>query len=125
CAADGFGGLRWLSREMNRLVRIDPTFVGEVYRVAFAHREYSAATTATLAGRILPLVSTRRQDYGMALYELAEVFPEFLAHAPVPALRALIVILEAYVAEQHAIPSEQTVEDVFDFRGRDARILRH
>ncbi|MEW6107439.1 MAG: hypothetical protein AB1563_13965, partial [Bacillota bacterium] len=56
----------------------------------------------------------------MALYELVEVFPEFLAHAPRHATRAVIAVMEAYVAHRHGAPSAE-VEKTFDLGGRLAR----
>ncbi len=121
-AEHGFEELPWLAREVKRLIRLDPAFVEEIYRAASGHREPSEAPTAMLASSILPMTSTRRQDYGMALYELAEAFPEFLAQAPVAGLRALIAVLEAYVAERHPVRVGEAAEEVFDFRGRDAKV---
>jgi hypothetical protein len=46
--------------------------------------------------------SLRRQDYEMALYELTEVFPAFLEHAPRKAARALVAVMEAYVTHYHS-----------------------
>ncbi|NLG80266.1 MAG: hypothetical protein GX492_10685 [Firmicutes bacterium] len=117
----GFEEMPWLALEVKRLIPLDPGLVEDIYRAAFAHQEVSQAPTQLSESRILPLISDRQQDYHMALYELAEVFPEFLADAPRHATRAVIAVLEAYVAHRHGAPSAE-VERTFDFGGRLARV---
>lgn len=117
----GFEEMPRLAEEMKRLIPLDPEFVGEVYRAAFAYQEQSDAPTPLGSSRILSLISNRRQDYNMALYQLAEVFPEFLAQAPLIATRALITTMDAYVSQRHLNMSSKTNGEEFDFHGRQAR----
>lgn len=58
----------------------------------------------------------------MALYNLAEVFPEFLAHAPRRATSTLVAVMDAYVARYHAPKSGEAIEASFTFDGGEARI---
>ncbi len=117
----GFEEMPWLAREVKRLTPLDSTLVEEIYRTVFSYREPSREPTPMGRSSILPMVSNRQQDYGMGLYELAEVFPEFLAHASRRAASALIAVMEVYVSDRHASVSEDVIEESFDFNGLEAR----
>src|SRR4029077_3535051 len=93
----GYQELPWLAREVKRFIETDAPLVEAIYVAAFSHEETSADVTPMGAGRIMPLTSNRKQDYGMALYELSEAFPSFLAHAPLEATRTLVTVIDAYV----------------------------
>jgi hypothetical protein len=118
----GFEEMPWLAREVKRLISLNPVLVEEIYRVAFGYPETSKEQTLMGQSRILPLVSNRQQDYGMALYELAGVFPAFLEHSSENATRALIAVTEAYVAQRHPTASGEAHEERFDFHGLQARL---
>lgn len=120
----GFEEMPRLTQEVKRLISPAPLLVEEIYRVAFNNLETSTEPTSMGPSRILPLISNRRQDYEMALYELAEVFPQFLEDAPTNATRALIAVMEFYVAQQHSLSSHEEPEETFDFRGRLAHIKK-
>jgi len=119
----GFEEIPFLAEEVKLLIPIDPRLVEEIYRATFSHHETSNETTPIGQSRILPLTSNRRQDYDMALYKLAEVFPQFLECAPEKATHALIAVMEAYVAHDHSLSSVEGHEVVFDFNGIQARLL--
>ncbi len=114
--------MQWLAREVGRLIPLDPKVVEDIYRATFTHYEFSDAKTPIGASRILPMTSTRGQDYRTALWELAETYPSFISLAPVHAVRALIIAVGAYVARRHPPASGEVVEETFDFAGRQARI---
>lgn len=118
----GFEEMPWLAREVKRLIPLDPELVKEIYCVAFSHQEQSEEPTPLGHSRILPLLSNRRQDYQMALYGLAEVFPQFLDRAPQEATRALIAVMEAYVAQRSSPASGEWREETFNFDGHEARL---
>jgi len=120
--AHGFEDMPCLAREVKRLIPLDPQLVEDIYRAAFGYEEKSEAPTVLSRSSILALVSNRRQDYRMALYELAEVFPEFLAHAPQHAAKALIAAMESYVVHHHDVASDEEMEEKFDFDGKLARL---
>jgi hypothetical protein len=117
----GFEEMPWLARESSLLVGVDPKLVGEIYRAAFGHAEPSREPTEMGTGRILALKSNRQQDYGGALYALAEAFPAFLETAPDHATLALIAATESYVAQHHS-SAERGKEETFDFDGRQVRL---
>jgi hypothetical protein len=118
----GFEEMPWLAREVKRLINLDPALCEEIYSVAFGYQETSAEPTQMGSGRILPLISNRRQDYEMSQYELAEVFPTFLEQAPENATRALIAVTEAYVVQRYPNTFGEEQEKTFDFDGRRARL---
>jgi hypothetical protein len=118
----GFEEMPWLAREVKRLIDLDPALVVEIYRIAFAYQETSKEPTPMGSGRILSLISNRQQDYRGALYELAEVFPKFLEHAPKEATHALVAVMEAYVAQRHPIASGEEHEETFDLDGHEVRL---
>jgi len=116
-----FEEMPWLAREIKQLIPIDPLLVEEIYRVAFKHQVLSKEPTPLVQSFILPLRSNRQQDYQMALYELAEAFPEFLEHFPEKATRALIAVMEAYVDQNYPTGAKEVPEEIFDFDGQQAR----
>ena len=117
----GFEEMPSFAQEVNRLIPLDSALVEDVYKAVFAYRETSAESTPMGQSRILPMRSNRRQDYDMALYGLAEIFPEFLAFTPRRATSALIAVLEAYIANAHPSASSKEIES-FNFDGKIARI---
>lgn len=121
-AEHGYEELPWLAREIGCLIPIDPDLAEEIYRAAFSYREESQDRTLMVSSGILPLTSTRPQDYDMGLYVLAETYPQFLSFAPAHATRALIVAMEDYVSRRHPPASGEVIEETFDFEGREARI---
>ncbi|MGD0232000.1 MAG: hypothetical protein ABSC19_16870 [Syntrophorhabdales bacterium] len=120
----GYEEMPWLARQVSWLIDLDEKLVGDIYGAVFAHEETSKETTSIGQSSILPLTSNRGQDYSMALYELARAFPTFLEHSPENATKALIAVTEAYVAQRHRTTGADDREEPFDFRGRQARILK-
>jgi signal recognition particle GTPase len=118
----GFEEMPWLAREAHTLMQRDPVLVEEIYITAFQFRDESDAPTAMNPSRILRLSGNRRQDYGMARYQLAAVFPQYQATFPENATRAAIAAVEGYVREERSLPSDSTPE-AFDFRGVTTHIL--
>jgi hypothetical protein len=118
----GFEEMPWLAREVRRLIDIDPVLSEEIYRAVFLHEESSKESTSLGTSRIIPMTSTRDQDYGMARYTLAEIFPAFLESAPENATRALIAITDNYVRKHHPISGKEH-EETFDIHGRRACFL--
>ena len=116
----GFDELSWLAREGKRLLIHSPELVEQLYKAAFGHEESSTDTTDLGSGRILTLTSTRRQDYEMALYELAELFPRFLERDVLRATSALVAAMQSYVLHRRGGAQSETNE--FAFGGDIARI---
>ena len=118
----GFEEMFWLAREIKQLIRLEPSLCEQIYRAAFSYDEESNEETSMTSSRILHLTSNRRQDYEMACYQLAEVFPEFLRSAPENAIRVLITVINNYVIQHHSAPHHDKQTKEFDFDGLDARI---
>jgi hypothetical protein len=112
----GFAALHWLASEIPALVRHDPALVGEIYTQGFTHQDASEEQTP-LGGALLPLVSTRKQDYDHGLYELARVYADFVQAAPLEATRALVNVVDAWVVRDHTY-GESAVETAVDILGR-------
>jgi signal recognition particle GTPase len=116
----GFEEMPWLAREIKQLFTLDPVLCEDFYMAAFEHQEKSKETTP-VGGRILPISSNRQQDYRMTLYELAKVFPDFLEQAPENATRALISVIESYMAQDHQHVPIEAEQEIIDFNGTQAR----
>ncbi len=121
-AAHGFEEIPWIAREAKRLIGVAPDFVAELYRSSFGHREESEDQTALSNSRILALLSNRRQDYNLALWQLAETYPIFLERCPLQATEVLISALEIYVAEKHMYSEKANPDATFSFRGMEVSL---
>jgi hypothetical protein len=78
-----------LTHEVAKIWPHDPAFVASIYDTVFGHIETSEERTH-MGGIVVPLTSTRRQDYDMCRYNLVKQFPGFLRAAPLlpPGLRS-------------------------------------
>ncbi len=121
-AVHGFEEIPWIAREAKRLIGVAPDFVANLYRSSFGHREESEDKTALSNSRILALLSNRRQDYNLALWQLAETYPTFLERCPLLATEILISALEFYIAERHSYAKETVSDEKFWFGGREATL---
>jgi hypothetical protein len=107
--------------EVEHIIPADPKLAEDIYRAVFTYAEKSDERT-TMVGGIVALTSTRRQDYDMARFELAEAYPIFLSIAPLHATEALIASLDAYVDDRQSSSSRETTESPFCFKGKQAYI---
>ena len=102
----------------------DPEFVTSIYLTVFAHHETSNEKTSLTGGPILPIISTRRQDYRMCEYRLIKHFPNFLRSAPSHATQAVIQSLNCFIPDFHIYrnlieeDSPEDLIDTFNFRGK-------
>ncbi|MGH2947002.1 MAG: hypothetical protein ACRDPC_12200, partial [Solirubrobacteraceae bacterium] len=94
----GYRELPRLTNDIETLIPHSPAFVADVYRAAFAYREASEDKTPMGQSTLMPMTSTRRQDYEMSHYALEQAFPAFLQQAPRHAVDALDAIVDSYVA---------------------------
>lgn len=115
----GYDELSWLAREARHLLNVSPELILRLYQAAFSYEESSKDTTDLGSGRVLTLTSTRRQDYEMALYELADQFPKFLACDPQRATRALLTAIHRYAVIRRRAGRANI--EFFDFGGTQAR----
>jgi signal recognition particle GTPase len=118
--AYGYTSIFWLANQIKLLTSHDADLIKDIYQVAFNHQETDNSSTH-FGGIIMPLTSSRQQDFSLALYCLSENYPQFLEMAPVKATHALITILEGYVKQRH--PASLIIENQFDFNGLEAHII--
>lgn len=95
--AYGHEELFHFAQQVERLSLLAPDLVQEMYTAAFTNYDDSEDKTYALASRILPLTSTRRQDFEMARYSFARQYSKFLDAAPLQALQALLAAINSYV----------------------------
>ena len=116
--------LSWLPDHVDRIWDYDPEFVISIYRTIFGHDETSDVKTNFGSGSVLPMTSTRRQDYSMCQYRLIKHFPNFLRAKPLEATQAAIRSLNAFIIHTHVVRYlKENVEpkdliEAFDFRGK-------
>lgn len=111
--AVGYQTLAVLTHYLKSLTTIDPAFVHDLYIAAFSHRDESDDSTQIADSQIMPLVSNRRQDYDMGLWQLADYYPTFLSTHPAEATDVLLVVFTDYVNRRHRL-THQPVEIDFD-----------
>ena len=115
--------LTWLTEHVDKIWAHDPEFVALIYRAVFTHNETGDKKTH-MGGIILPMTSTRRQDYSMCQYRLVEHFPRFLRAAPLFATRVVIQSLNFFIIDTQifsvrqgdALPED--LQETFNFRGK-------
>ena len=117
--------LTWLTEHVDKIWLHDPEFVALTYRVVFTHNETSDERTSLSSGPILPLTSTRQQDYSSCQYRLITHFPNFLQADPLVATQAAIRSLNYFIKENHTGYLRDGVNfknliETFEFRGKHA-----
>ena len=114
--------LSWLPEHVDKIWDHDPEFVTSIYRTVFRHDEHSDVKTSFGSSSVLPMTSTRRQDYRMCQYRLIKHFLNFLRAAPSYATRAVIRSLNIFIIKEHIVrylKEGVTLEDMietFNFR---------
>ena len=122
--------LSWLTEHVNSIWTHDAAFVVSIYRTVFAYYELSDVKTSFGSSSVLPMTSTRRQDYSMCQYRLVKHFPDFLHAAPPHGTQAVIQSLNFFIVIEHIaryVKEGVTLEDMietFNFRGRSACFLK-
>ena len=86
-----------LAREAQAILECDPEFVSEIYKKAFDYSEESQEEVLLGSSQILPLRSNKKQDYEMARYRLAEVFPAVLESSPFVATSICITVVTSHI----------------------------
>lgn len=89
-----------LANVIDEVWRDSPGFVSDFYRAVFGHQELSEAPTQ-IGGAIMPMTSTRRQDFGLSRYALIAKYSGFLDANSTIAARTAIECLNAFVIEQY------------------------
>jgi hypothetical protein len=116
-ATYGYEEAQWLVRDLKEISVCDPEFVADVYVAVFGHDEPSTESTDISGSRILALTSNRRQDYKHSKWQLAQDYPHLVRLAPLPATRAMIGVVDAYVRNKHRDSSGPAI-DTFDLNGK-------
>ena len=118
--------LSWLTDNIDMIWKHDPKFVTSIYRTVFGHDELSDVKTSFGSSSVLPMASTRRQDYSMCQYRLIKHFPDFLHAALLPASQAVIQSLNAFIIHTHIVRyirrgvEPKDLIETFSFRGKTA-----
>lgn len=89
-----------LANEIAPIIAADPGFAKVIYSTLFEYDLTDETSTSLGDSQILSLRSTRRQDYSIARYVLAEAFSAFLARDPVRAIEAMVAAVEAQAARE-------------------------
>jgi hypothetical protein len=119
----GADELLWLCREVDCLVEEDGDLVHDLYVAAFAHQETSVDLTQ-MGTPVLALLSTRKQDYGMALHMLVSKFGAFLKIAPELATSAAVQLVEQFFVRERRFGDKTRDERRFSIRDLDARVVQ-
>ena len=118
--------LTWLTEHVDKIWIHDPEFAASIYRAVFAHDETSEEKTNVSLGPLLPMTSTRRQDYSICQYRLIKHFPNFLQAEPLVATQAAIQSLNFFIIKEHIAGylkdhvEFQDLIETFEFRGKSA-----
>ena len=118
-----------LTDEVPHIWAADPDLVVDIYAAVFSHDETSDAETS-LGTRVLPLTSTRRQDFSICQYHLIRHYTAFLVADSTAAARAALRALNEYVSRRQVLQFLNpgfTIDDVterFALRGRKALYVR-
>lgn len=102
----------WLARQIESIFRADAQFAVQIYATAFDHEVRDSRETQMGDSRILPLMSSTRQDYQMSRWSLTEAFPEFLAAEPEHAVFALVAALRGTIRREHKLPEKATLQTI-------------
>ena len=113
--------LKWLPQYVDKIWDHDPKFVTSIYRTVFGYYELSDLKTNFGSGGVLPMTSTRRQDYSMCQYRLVNHFPNFLQAVPLSAAQAVIQSLNFFIIRAHIVRAENI--KMFNFRGRSTHFV--
>ena len=114
--------LSWLPDHVDRIWGYDPEFVILIYRTIFGHDETSDIKTNFGSGSVLPMTSTRRQDYSMCQYRLIKHFPNFLRAKPLEATQAAILSLNAFIINTRVEPKD--LIEALHFRGKPTYFVK-
>ena len=105
--------LRWLTEHVDKIWVYDPEFVALIYRAVFTHHE-SSDERIHMGGFVVPMATTRRQNYKMCQYHLIKHFSNFLQAEPLIATRVVIQSLNFFIISAHTLrylPEDATLED--------------
>jgi hypothetical protein len=117
-----------LAEYIGKIWAYAPEFCATIYYTIFSHTEMGQGKTS-FGTPVIPLTSTRRQDYEMCQYLLIKEFPQFLSAQASIAASAAIDALNQFIIRQHVLPYLKEgikLEDLvqqFTFRGKQVAYL--
>jgi hypothetical protein len=110
-----------VARHIKDIWRADSSLAVEIYDALFGYVEADKTRTQMGESQIMPLLSHRSQDYGMAYYLLSESFPAFLSEHPQEATRALIHVIGHW--QEHRYSTDQSISpEPFIWNDRECHI---
>ena len=110
-----------LAREARAILECDPDFVSEIYKATFDYSEESQEEVPLGSSQILPLISNKRQDYEMARYQLAEVFPAVLDASRFVGTSICIAAVTSHIRNDRGADSLNE-ELTFEFDSKDVSV---
>jgi hypothetical protein len=121
-ATNGWQEIPRIAEAVVGLSATDPDIVHDFYVAVFDHVETSSNSTLLVPSAVLPMMSTRRQDYEGGLYLLGRDFPRFLEIAPGHATSALLAILARDRARDAVGTPAASAVASFNVHGVEARL---
>ena len=114
----------WLAEGIDQIIPHDPNFVAQIYGTVFDYEVTDEDSTwvGGSASRILPLTSTKRQDYQHARWHLNQALRPFLDADPAGGTQAVIGAVKG-LAEDKRGGRSQPRAVVVPVGGRDARVV--
>lgn len=115
--------INYIFRLIDSLTNItpyDPSFTAEIYLTVLAHEEKSKEPTY-FGTPVVPLSSTRSQDFEICHHQLIEHFPNFLETNSLLATETAVKCLNSYIIGKHILPyyKEEQIKEIsqkFQFR---------
>ena len=114
-----------LVNRVEAICSADPAFAVDIYALAFGYSVTDQSTTRIGDSQILPLSSTRRQDYEHAWWRLGQFYPDFLSVHPLHAVRALVEAIAGYVKRAHPKHERARVWNVYTPDGNSSLYEDH
>lgn len=118
-----------LCSDLDKIWPHDPEFAELTYVAVFRSKETSQEPTR-FGGYVLPLRSSRRQDFELCRYQLIEHFAAFLATAPSVATKAALISLNEFILDEHVVGYLKAgirladLPKPFNFRGSTAQYIQ-
>ena len=96
----------WLTRNLKPILAVDPDFVVEIYDRVYRSVITDETSTPVNNSQILPLSTSRRQDYESSWWRLEKLFPQLLATHHLHGVRALIVSVSGHIEREHKLEND-------------------
>jgi hypothetical protein len=101
--------------------KADPNLAVEVYDAIFSYVETDRSDTTIIESRIMPLRSSKKQNYEHVHLQLSQNFSDFLSAHPGDATRALVRVIRHLRDQEHRI-NEASQSGIFAWNGHECFI---